>query len=68
MTDANLLPCPFCGGKAYCEGHFGYMPQTIGFCETGYFVGCTACGVVLKPHTSKYQAIRTWNTRYGIPK
>lgn len=53
LTD-DLLPCPFCGGRAeWKQGHF-----------TGY-VMCLKCET-FGPNIAKNEAVAAWNTRAGI--
>ena len=56
VLEGELLPCPFCGGKAEINGS-GAMFYTVE-CETGC-VYLPSAG----RFTSKYNAIKCWNTR-----
>lgn len=50
---SELLPCPFCGGKA----------KTIGSVLDGFFVYCPSCGAGSVRKQEKGYAIEAWNTR-----
>lgn len=52
----ELLPCPFCGGKAELHGINNSNP---------FIVYCTNCGVEMGNEKDflTYQAIDAWNTR-----
>ena len=52
----ELLPCPFCGGKAELYGINNSNP---------FIVYCTNCGVEMGNEKDflTYQAIEAWNTR-----
>ena len=52
MND-ELLPCPFCGGKAALEG----------FDAPEYWVWCLECKASTDMHTCKQPAIDAWNKR-----
>lgn len=66
----EVLPCPFCNGKAqlkdcgesdFCENIFG---------KTGrYWVRCTECGISQnKLYTLERNAVNAWNRRYVTRK
>lgn len=69
MAETELLPCPFCGGKAMlnnereCFGH--------GECHAKYYVKCESCGARgfseyeydLSAEECKAKVIGKWNTR-----
>ena len=61
MTDSNatelLLPCPFCGGKAY--DHAGML---IGGKKESVHIICETCGAKVYGVTEA-KAIEAWNTR-----
>lgn len=72
MSDSNeLLPCPFCGGKAQSERsteRFEYGtggPYSV--MEWGYYVYCEACSAgthaVDVPPPSEEEAVAAWNRR-----
>ena len=55
LSDAELLPCPFCGGDAEMRGH--KAPE--------FWVGCPAigCKATTEGFGSQERAARAWNTR-----
>jgi Lar family restriction alleviation protein len=59
-TEKELLPCPFCGGKA---SHYSYDAYSV---DSSYdCVGCEKCGVRI-PYfndSEMAQAIEAWNRR-----
>lgn len=65
LDRAELLPCPFCGGKAKVVGH-----QCAEDACTAY-VECTDCGAKTDyfedAYTPRPEAIAAWNTR-AIPR
>ena len=52
MTREELVPCPFCGGKAEA----GHGPSN------GFYAGCDPCGKTFYATTYK-KAIAAWNRR-----
>jgi hypothetical protein len=56
--DAELLPCPFCGGEAEMRGH--QAPE--------FWVGCPVigCKATTDGFDSQERAARAWNTRAAI--
>lgn len=60
----ELLPCPFCGGKAFLEvipphqHHFVKLPPYGG----GAFVECKGCACAMSAKTSG-EVIAAWNRR-----
>lgn len=62
MTDDDLLPCPFCGGKAET------YPSTIRLGQEQelrhfWIVDCTICNAAIEFNGTQDSAIKTWNTR-----
>lgn len=69
MAEVELLPCPFCGGKAMlnnereCFGHGEY--------HTKHYVSCESCGArssveyeyYLSSEDCKVKVSEEWNTR-----
>ena len=54
-TDAELMPCPFCGTQ----------PDE---CDIGQFVvECPSCAIVGPASDNSNAARRAWNTRWGTP-
>jgi len=78
MTEAHLLPCPFCGGEASPHGyqHFG-KPLTETFWKgdrpitKAYFCNCPSCGVSNIcsgiGYETREEAIAAWNRRAPEP-
>ncbi|GLK65657.1 Lar family restriction alleviation protein [Paracoccus kondratievae] len=69
MTDAKLLPCPFCGGPA-SFGTVKYSPKHVqeqGWNQdTFHFVSCIKCGVSncgIVGHDTMILAAELWNHR-----
>lgn len=58
MTDNELLPCPFCGGKEI----------TVGLKPTGYFAICNKCAVRTGQYFDENSVIKRWNTRTNMPR
>lgn len=55
---AELLPCPFCGGKAFVSARLPY------FCEPATVaVVCEDCNASSKHKIKEEDAIKAWNTR-----
>lgn len=54
-SNADLLPCPFCGA----------VPDDEDVSE--YFVECPSCGIEgpAGPMDSRFSAIEAWNTRHN---
>lgn len=67
MTDANLLPCPFCGGKA----HFCQWIDTLD--PNATWIECEQCHVATDtvhhdmPERAKQIVAATWNRRCATP-
>ena len=59
MSNAELKPCPFCGGEAKVyETNMG-----IDFCSSWWNVECNDCEAMMEGFGSEKIAIRVWNTR-----
>lgn len=59
---AELLPCPFCGGKAFINTY-----DYEGFGKT-YYVFCTNCQVETFERNTEVEAVEAWNRRAGDGK
>ncbi len=63
MTD--LLPCPFCGGKAdwyIATADLFAQQMGCGLSEKNS-VECEGCGASSFEHKTRERAIKAWNTR-----
>ena len=61
---AELLPCPFCGGKAVLDVHKFYSEQTKDFTDFTYGIVCKNCNAQTSQHYLTIgQARGAWNTR-----
>ena len=64
MIQAKLLPCPFCGGKAFIRAYRPYGDQLR---EEQFEIGCASdggdCGFPHASFTSEGEAVRRWNRR-----
>lgn len=56
MTDEELKPCPFCGGK-------NIDIQYLSLTKRYYFCRCLDCEAQTKSKTDKDKAIDAWNRR-----
>lgn len=55
LTEKELKPCPFCGGKAsYIESGKG-----------AYWIKCYRCRVETEAYDCKEEALKVWNRRAG---
>lgn len=71
MTTNELMPCPFCGGRAKTYDYEGerdiYDPDTLGYVDTEHFTrwgcGCEVCGAMVPEKRSEAESIEAWNTR-----
>lgn len=63
MKNADLMPCPFCGGRAELIIVPGYFKQ--GLSSSGWLVKCLngCCNQV--PYSSDHDAVEAWNRREG---
>ncbi len=61
IPDKELLPCPFCGGKAK------HMYQELPFTKWRHLIVCTntTCGAEGSCCASKHDAAEYWNRRVG---
>ena len=56
MSEDELKPCPFCGGKPI-------GPELDGFSTyTEYWIDCEACEIVMA-RRGESELIKSWNTR-----
>lgn len=60
---AELLPCPFCGGKAFVSARLPYFGETFTVA-----VACEDCNASSKHKIKEEDAIKAWNTRTPIEK
>lgn len=58
--NVKLLPCPFCGGKAYLTGIF--IPTVDGEINA-YQVGCKKCGIDFTQDWDYDRIVEKWNRR-----
>lgn len=67
MKTHELLPCPYCNGKAYLD--FEKNESTDSYpTETLWAVICSQCEAILYPFKTKEDAVNAWNTRYTLIK
>lgn len=57
VPEKDLLPCPFCGGKAKYE--------RMGSARNSCIIGCTKCGCRLETG-EVWSCGETWNIRHPI--
>lgn len=55
---SELLPCPFCGGKAKTHITYGFHAQIIGAC-----VLCEECGASTNTYITSEAANAAWSRR-----
>lgn len=55
---SELLPCPFCGGKAFISARLPYFGETVTVA-----IVCEDCNASSKHKIKKEDAIKAWNTR-----
>lgn len=58
MGEANLLPCPFCGGSIVVPNWDEYLGG-----QTWRFVKCESCGARGPARDTREQATEAWNLR-----
>lgn len=58
MKETELLPCPFCGGKAFVSAKLPYFGE-----ELTLAVVCEECNAASKHKRTKEEAIDAWNRR-----
>ena len=63
VCPADLLPCPFCGGKA----ELLTVPAQNPFSYVSWSVRCTRCYCKQYPHISDHDAVEEWNRRVLSP-
>ena len=63
MDWGELMPCPFCGGKAYITNHVKWRNNVE---VHSYLAGCNKCGITVE-RAFKHVAIHKWNTRHYLP-
>ena len=51
MKEAELKPCPFCGGEA------GFYAETV------HWINCKKCGAESAYYETPEEAIEAWNRR-----
>lgn len=54
----ELLPCPFCGGKAFISAKMPYFGETVTLA-----VVCETCNASSKHKIKREEAIKLWNNR-----
>ncbi len=61
---AELLPCPFCGGKAYVKTvHSKTNKAFRKLVNTYYYVKCFTCGNNTEVKSTAIEAEEKWNPR-----
>ena len=63
---ADLLPCPFCGGKAELVIVLGSDPIEM-WSPVKWSVRCLRCYCKQYPHISDHDAVEEWNRRVSPP-
>ena len=64
MAEKELLPCPFCGGKAFMqviEPHKHFIAELPDY-GGGAFIECSKCTCAMSCETEE-KAIEVWNRR-----
>jgi hypothetical protein len=62
IKQVELLPCPFCGGKASVE-EYDVPPHGD---YSRWRAGCWACCIFMDLNTEKWRAIEDWNARAAL--
>lgn len=60
-ANEQLMPCPFCGGKAHVNDHIYFdIPPSYG-------IVCGGCGAMTKQfYDTMSEAVTAWNTRKEV--
>lgn len=68
--DANLKPCPFCGGEAVLSWSMTSTPHPFVRCKYGAFEHpkCHGAVAVTYDYRNKSDAIDAWNRRAGCTR
>lgn len=66
MTEAKLLPCPFCGGPVELERTIDRREWWGVVCRNTKNLGGT-CAIQQRPSASEAAAVERWNTRAPHP-
>lgn len=70
-ANEQLMPCPFCGGKARVNDHIYLVTRECGHCfETPpiYGIVCEECGAMSKQfYDTMGEAVAAWNDRVLVP-
>lgn len=62
--NCELLPCPFCGGKAHIKGMSVKTNKLFRkIATTYYYVKCFTCGNNTEVKATEVEAVEKWNTR-----
>lgn len=61
MNEVDLMPCPFCGGKAHKR--IAFPIDADGMEVNMYIVGCEACDIEFYGPWDEEAVIEQWNTR-----
>lgn len=60
--EAQLKPCPFCGGKAKLKTH-----QFMGTGTAGYYLKCTKCNARTTIYGTRESLMNCWNRGFIFP-
>lgn len=61
MSDTELKPCPFCGGKAFKR--IELPTDEDGLAMNRYVVGCERCHIEFYRLWDEEEVVERWNTR-----